>query len=155
MTENNQQVPQQFAIQRLYVKDVSFETPMGPKVFTQAWKPKMSVDLNTSSKKIDDNLFEVVLAVTVTATLEEETACLIEAHQAGLFLVQGFDDENLRRALAIGAPSLLFPYVREVIDGLAVKGGFPAIGLQPVNFEALFAQAQAAARQKSDEASTH
>lgn len=140
--QEQQEVKQQFALQRLYVKDLSFETPMGPVAFTKQWKPQMKVDLNTKSGKLDEHNFEVVLTVTVTAQLEEETVFLIEAQQAGIFLIQGLEGEQLRRVLGTMCPGLLFPYVREVIDSLAVKGGFPPIGLQPVNFDALYLQAQ-------------
>ena len=149
MADNEQSVQQQFAIQRLYVKDLSFETPMGPKVFTLTWKPGFTVDLNTSSKKIEDNLYEVVLQVTVTTRLDDEVVALIEVQQAGLFVVTGFEGDDLRRALTIGAPSLLFPYLREVVDSTAVRGGFPPVGLQPVNFEALYMQAVAKSRQEA------
>lgn len=137
MAENQQQ----FAVQRLYVKDVSFEAPQGAAVFSKEWKPEVKVDLNAKNNKISDEQYEVVLTVTITAKLDGEVAFLIEAQQAGLFLVKGLEDEQLRRALGIMCPNLLFPYVREVIDSLATKGGFPAIGLQPVNFEALYMQA--------------
>ena len=149
----NEQAPQQFGVQRIYVKDMSFEAPMGAKLFTKQWQPKINVDLNTKSSKISEENFEVVLTVTITGKLEEETAFLIEVHQAGLFLVKGIEGEPLRQAMGIMAPSLLFPYVREAIDGLALKGGFPAISLQPVNFEALYRQAaaQAQAQQSSAE----
>lgn len=138
---------QQFAVQRLYVKDVSFEAPQGAEVFTKQWQPEVQVDLNTKNSKVADDQYEVVLTVTITAKLEGEVAFLIEAQQAGLFLIQGLEDAQLRQAMGIMAPNLLFPYVREVIDSMAIKGGFPAIGLQPVNFEALFMQAQQKAQQ--------
>ena len=159
MAENEQQAAaadeqpqQQFGVQRIYVKDASFESPMGVEVFGKPWQPKVNVDMNTKSNKVGDENYEVVLTITVTANLEEESALLIEVQQAGLFLVKGLEQEALRQALGIMAPSLLFPYVRETIDGLAVKGGFPPISLQPINFEALFRQAQqqAATQQGSD-----
>jgi len=150
-----QQPQQQFAVQRLYVKDVSFEAPQGAAVFTKQWQPEVQVDLNTKNSKIADDQFEVVLTVTITAKLDGEVAFLIEAQQAGLFMVQGLDDNQLRQALGIMAPNLLFPYVREVIDNMAIKGGFPAIGLQPVNFEALFVQAQQQAAQQQAPAEQH
>ena len=147
-----EQQQQQFAVQRLYVKDVSFEAPQGAAVFTKQWQPEVQVDLNTKNSKVADDQYEVVLTVTITAKLEGEVAFLIEAQQAGLFLVKGLDEEQLRRALGIMSPNLLFPYVREVIDSMAIKGGFPAIGLQPVNFEALFMQAQQQAQQQAEQA---
>ncbi len=158
MAENEQAPQQQFGVQRIYVKDMSFEAPMGAELFTKQWQPSLNVDLNTQSNKLSDDNFEVVLTVTLTGKLEEETAFLIEVQQAGLFFIKGIEGESLRQAVGIMAPNLLFPYVREAIDGLALKGGFPAISLQPVNFEALYrqaaaqAQAQAEAQQKPTEA---
>ena len=128
---------------------------MGAKLFTKQWQPKINVDLNTQSSKLADDNFEVVLTVTITGKLEEETAFLIEVHQAGIFLVKGIEGETLRQAMGIMAPNLLFPYVREAIDGLALKGGFPPISLQPVNFEALYRQAAAQAQQQQAADETH
>ena len=147
----NEQVAQQFAVQRIYIKDASFEAPMGAALFTKQWQPKINVELNTKSSKLSDDNFEVVLMVTVTGQLEEESAFLVEVQQAGIFLVKGVEGEQLRQALAIMAPNLLFPYLREAIDGLVIKGGLPPISLQPVNFEALYRQATAQAQQQAAE----
>jgi len=145
----NEEVQQQFGVQRIFVKDASFESPMGLAVFGRPWQPKVNVDMNTKSEKVSDDSFEVVLTVTVTANLEEEAALLIEVQQAGVFLIKGLEQENLRQALGIMAPSLLFPYLRETIDSLAVKGGFPPIILPPIIFAALYLQAaQQAAQQQ-------
>lgn len=150
-------VQAKFALQRIYTKDVSFESPASPVIFTKAWKPKIQVDLNTRSKAVADNTFEVVLTVTITAKLEDdETAFLVEIHQAGLFVAEGIEGEQLRQLLGIACPNMLFPYLREAVDALVVKGGFPALALQPVNFEALYRQAEeAAARQAETAATTH
>ncbi len=115
------------------------EVPQAPLVFTQEWKPKMDVQLNTDVKNVADKTHQVTLAVTVTATLGEQTAYLVEIQQAGIFVLQGFDDEQQRRAV-LGAycPNVLFPYVREVVSELVQKAGFPQFLLQPVNFDALF-----------------
>src|SRR5690606_731363 len=108
------------------------------------WQPRVSVDLNTKSNRIDeDGNFEVVLSITLTTKVEEETAFLVEVQQAGIFTVRGFEGETLRQVLATACPNVLFPYARETIDNLCVKGGFPAVMLAPVNFEALYAQAVA------------
>ncbi|WP_019528148.1 protein-export chaperone SecB [Dasania marina] len=146
MAENEQQ----FAVQRLYIKDVSFEAPLGAEVFTKQWAPEIQVDLGSKNNKLSDDQYEVTLSVTITGKLEDNVAFLIEVHQAGIFLIKGLEDEQLRRAVSIMCPNLLFPYVREAVDSLAIKGGFPAIGLQPVNFEALYVQAmqKAAAEQQ-------
>ncbi|MEM9254189.1 MAG: protein-export chaperone SecB [Pseudomonadota bacterium] len=151
----NEQPQQQFALQRIYTKDLSFESPGTPGVFREQWSPKISVDLNTRSEKADDaGGFEVVLSITVTATVNDNTAFLVEVHQAGIFLARGFQDDDLRRLLGTAAPNILFPYARETIDNICVKGGFPAIMLAPVNFDALFQQALAQS-QGAQEAAAH
>jgi preprotein translocase subunit SecB len=147
MTDNTNATEQQFALQRIYIKDSSFEAPLGAKAFTKQWRPQVHVDLNTGSSRIDDDNYEVVLTITITAKLDEETAFLVEVQQAGLFLVKGLDGENLRRVLAIMCPTILFPYARETIDALVLKGSFPPMMLQPVNFEALYVQAMQQAQQ--------
>ncbi|MEX1670324.1 protein-export chaperone SecB [Zhongshania guokunii] len=148
-------VQAKFALQRIYTKDVSFESPASPLIFTKAWKPKIQVDLNTRSKAVADNTYEVVLTVTITAKLEDdETAFLVEIHQAGLFMAEGIEGEQLRQLLGIACPNMLFPYLREAVDSLVVKGGFPALALQPVNFEALYRQAEEAAARQAEAAST-
>ena len=158
MSDNEQQ---QFAVKRVYIKDASFESPMGGSIFVEnrSLQPKMNIDLNSKNTKISDNIYEVELVVTVTAKLEDEKVLfLAEVHQAGLFLVKGLDSENLRKALAIMAPTLLFPYLRESVDSLVIKGGYSAVNLQPVNFEALYMQAQQQATQQkvqSMESNTH
>jgi preprotein translocase subunit SecB len=128
----------QVSIQRLYIKDCSFESPQSPKVFAGAWKPSMKVDLNNTVNKLDGDNVEVVLTVSVTAELEGETAFLVEVQQAALFTIKGLTEEQFGQAVNIMAPTTIFPYLREAIDALVIKGGFPAVGLQPVNFEAAY-----------------
>lgn len=147
MTDNTNAAEQQFALQRIYIKDSSFESPLGAKVFTKQWRPQVNVDLNTGSSRVEGDNYEVVLTVTITAKLDDETAFLVEVQQAGLFLAKGLDGENLRRLLAIMCPTILFPYARETIDSLVLKGAFPPLMLQPVNFEALYVQALQQAQQ--------
>jgi len=159
-TMADEQVQQQFAMQRIYTKDVSFESPATPGVFKKQWQPAINVDLNTKSDKIDDSgNFEVVLSVTITAKVDDETAFLVEVQQGGIFLISGIEGEDLRRVLGTAAPNILFPYARETIDNLCVKGGFPPIMLAPVNFDALYQQAlaQSAAQQGGEaaEEATH
>lgn len=140
-----EQAPQQqFTLQRIYTKDVSFESPSTPKIFRQNWQPNVNVDLNTKSSRIDEEgNFEVVLTLTVTAKIEEDTAFLVEVQQAGIFYMVGIEGEPLRQVLATVGPNILFPYARENIDSLVIKGGFPALMLAPVNFDALYRQALA------------
>ena len=136
------QEEQQFVMQRIYTKDVSFESPDSPEVFLKTWQPKINVDLNTKSNLVDDNdNYEVVLSITVTAEIEEKSAFLVEVQQAGIFLAKGLEGDQLRGVLGTVAPTILFPYARESIDALCIKGGFPPVMLAPVNFEALYQQA--------------
>jgi preprotein translocase subunit SecB len=149
--------PQQtFALQRIYTKDISFESPGSPNIFRKQWQPKINVDLNTKSDAIDEQgNFEVVLTITLTAKVEEETAFLVEVQQAGIFIITGLKDDSLRMALGTAAPTILFPYARENIDSLCVKGGFPPVMLAPVNFDALYQQAMAQAAAEGGDGSTH
>ncbi len=132
---------QQFAIQKIYLKDVSFESPNSPQAFTEGeWKPQINVQINSSNQQIAQDVFEVVLDITVTAKHEEKTAFLAEIKQAGVFTISGFPQENLGGMVGAFCPETLFPYAREVISELVTKGGFPQLLLAPVNFNALYTQ---------------
>ncbi len=146
-----EQAGQQFAMQRIYLKDLSFEAPMGAEAFRKQWKPQVNQELNTKTNKIEDGLYEVVLTLTITVKLEDETAFLVEVHQAGLFGIQGIEGQQLAQVLNTVCPNILFPYAREAIDNVITKGSFPALMLPPINFDALFAQAIAQAKQKAEE----
>lgn len=139
----------QFALQRIYVKDLSFEAPMGANAFTKEWAPQVSQDINTKTAQLDENNFEVVLTLTVTVKLGEETAFLVEVHQAGIFAITGFDQAQLAPVLGSTCPNILFPYAREAIDNMCARGSFPALMLPPINFDALF---QAAVQQAQSQA---
>lgn len=142
MSDNNPATPNgpQFAIQRIYTKDISFETPNSPAIFTDKWEPQVNVDLNSSGTRLDEGLFEVTLSLTVTAKLGEKTAYLVEVQQAGVFTLQGFSEQDLGGMLHSFCPNILFPYAREVISDLVSKGSFPQLLLAPINFDALYAQ---------------
>ena len=143
MTEATQDAAKrEFALQRVYTKDISFETPNAPAVFQQEWKPETQVNLNTEVQKLADAVYEVMLTVTVTTKLGDQTAYLAEAKQAGIFTVAGFSEQEMGPMMGAYCPSQLFPYVREVISDLIAKGSFPQLVLQPVNFDALYAQHQ-------------
>lgn len=133
---------QQFKIHRIYLKDVSYESPHTPQVFVEntAWQPNVSLHINTESAKLENDMYESVLTVTATVKLGEETAYLTEVKQAGLFQITGFTDERLGPMLGSFCPNLLFPFAREAIASLVQKGGFPQLLLDPVNFDALYAQ---------------
>lgn len=136
-TTAENQTPQ-FALQKIYLKDMSFETPNSPESFTQKWEPEVNVELNTSGKSIADNVHEVVLGITVTAKLGENVAYLVEVHQAGIFSITGYNPQDKDVMLGAYCPNILFPYAREAISELVTKGGFPAFLLQPVNFDAIY-----------------
>ena len=118
-------------------------------VANTAWKPAVSLHLNTESSRLDNDLYESVLSVTATVTLGESTAYLIEVKQAGLFLIRGFEEARLAPMLGSFCPNLLFPFAREEIASLVQKGGFPQLLLDPVNFDALYAQHVEKARQNA------
>lgn len=138
--DNAAQGGQQFVLQKIYLKDISFETPNSPDVFTQEWNPDVNVELQTSGRPVAENFNEVVLTVTVTAKLGDKTAYLIEVQQAGVFTVAGFEEPQLGHMLGSYCPNILFPYAREAISDLVAKGGFPQLLLGPVNFDALYAE---------------
>ncbi len=137
MTEETQR---QFSIQRIYTKDISFETPNSPEIFMKEWKPEINVNLNNAIKDLGEGNIEVALTVTVTAKIEDHTAYLAEATQSGIFLAKGIPEEEMGPMLGVYCPNVLFPYVREVLSDLITRGSFPQFLLAPVNFEALYAQ---------------
>ncbi len=140
----------QFAIQRIFTKDVSFESPNTPEVFRQAWKPQINMDLNTASKKLEGDVYEVLLTLTITAKNEDNTAFLAEIQQGGIFKIEGLEGAALHQTLGAFCPNLLFPYAREAIDALVIKGSFPALMLAPVNFDAIYAQSMQQAQAKAE-----
>ncbi|MFQ6372342.1 protein-export chaperone SecB [Shewanella sp. YIC-542] len=137
---NNEQQAPQFNIQRVYIKDVSFETPNSPAVFQKEWTPEVKLDLDTRSAKLADDVYEVILSLTVTAQNGDETAFLCEVQQAGIFTISGLTEPQLAHSLGAFCPNVLFPYAREAVASLVSRGTFPQLNLAPVNFDALFAQ---------------
>ncbi|PJE78393.1 Protein-export protein SecB [invertebrate metagenome] len=141
-----QQEQAQFSLQRIYVKDLSFESPKAPDIFQKQWQPEVKLDLNTSNRMLGEDAYEVVLSLTITvkngAEDKQETAFVVEVQQAGVFLVKGLDEEELHRTLGAFCPNILFPYAREAVDNLVLRGSFPPIMLAPVNFDALYLQAR-------------
>jgi len=131
----------QFAIKKLYVKDASFESPDSPQSFGfEKWSPKIELNIGNDQKRIEDDLYEIVLKITVTVSHEDETAFLVEVQQAGLFQVGGFDEDQKKYLLGSQCLNILFPYAREAISDLSVRGGFPPLTLSPVSFDALYQQ---------------
>lgn len=145
-----------FKIQRIYLKDVSYESPQTPSVFMSNtnWQPAVSLHLNTETSKQENDLYESVLTVTVTVKLGDEVAYLIELKQAGLFLIKGIPEERMPPMLGSFCPNILFPFAREEIASLVQKGGFPQLLLDPVNFDALYAQHVQQAKQNAPSSET-
>ncbi|NNF17197.1 MAG: protein-export chaperone SecB [Gammaproteobacteria bacterium] len=152
----NQEV-RKIGITRLYLKDASYEAPNTPAAFTDEWQPHVNLNLNTQSSKQDDGQYEVVLSVTVEVKNKDDNAFLCEVQQAGVFTFDGLSEEEIRHVAATFCPNQLYPYARAAISDLVVRGGFPGLTLQPINFDALLAQhqqelqqAQAGAAQTED-----
>lgn len=145
MADEQQSAPQQeqidFNIQRIFLKDISFECPNSPTIFQKEWQPEVKLDLDTKSAKLADHVYEVVLSLTVTAKIGEETAFLCEVQQAGIFTVGEMPDPQMAHCLGAFCPNILFPYAREAVTSMVTRGTFPQLNLAPVNFDALFAQA--------------
>ena len=152
----SEQAEKNFAIQKLYLKDVSFESPLSPAVFSEEnWAPEINVQLNTESNTLAENVIESILKITVTAQHDGKTVFLIELHQAGVFTLEGFADEEKAGMIGSYCPNLLFPFAREAISDLVTKGGFPQLLLAPVNFDALYAQHLEQQQQAATEETTH
>ena len=141
-----------FNILRIYLKDVSFETPNSPAIFTQEFKPEVEMQLNTAVSRLEADLFEIVLTITVTSKDGDKTGFLAEVQQAGIFHISGFEEAQHGHMIGAFCPNTLFPFAREAIANLVIKGGFPQLLLAPVNFDALFAQRQ---NQAASETSEH
>jgi preprotein translocase subunit SecB len=130
----------QLSLQKVYIKDASFEVPGAPQIFQEQGQPQVQLNLSQQVGTLADNVYEVVLTVTVTCKLAEKTAYLAEVQQAGVFGMSGFDPANREAVLATYCPNVLFPYARQVVSDLIQNGGFPPFLLQPINFESLYAE---------------
>lgn len=139
-TNDNKQQEAQFVIQRVYVKDSSFEAPNTPAIFQQEWQPELSLELNFDHKELEKHVYEIVLTLTATVKNKETTAFLAEVKQAGIFTISGIAGEQLDHLLGSFCPSVLFPYARAVITSHVVNGSFPQLVLAPINFDALYMQ---------------
>ncbi|MBU2966351.1 protein-export chaperone SecB [Amphritea sp. 2_MG-2023] len=129
-----------FALQKIYVKNSSFESPNTVRVFSDEWKPTVSMDLNTTYEQAEEGLYEVVLSVSITAKNHDQLAFIVEVDQAAIFMISGFPELQKTEALGVACPSVMFPYIRETIDHIMVKGGFPPLMMAPVNFDVLYAE---------------
>lgn len=130
----------QLSLQRLYVKDASFEAPGAPQIFQLQGQPNVELNLSQRVAQLGNDTFEVVLSVTATCKVEDKTAYLAEVHQAGIFGLAGFDAQARDTILGTYCPNVLFPYVRQVVSDLVQNGGFPPFFLQPINFDSLYAE---------------
>jgi preprotein translocase subunit SecB len=137
----------QLSIQKIYVKDLSFETPNSPQIFLESWAPEINVQLRSAAAPQSEGVYEVILTIVVTAKQGDRTAYLAEVHQAGIFNIAGGNEADLGPVLGSLCPSVLFPFAREVVAGLVAKGGFPQFLLSPVNFDALYMHTRAKAGQ--------
>ena len=151
MAENEQATDKQLAIQKIYIKDFSFESPNTPQIFSRTdWSPKTDLNLRSSHTAGSENNHEVVLTITVEAKEDDKTVFLIELHQAGLFHVTGYSGDEFKAIVGSFCPNILYPYARESIASMVSKGGFPEFVLQPINFDALFAQGMAQAKAEAE-----
>jgi preprotein translocase subunit SecB len=153
MSETNGSGEKHFAIQKIYTKDISFETPNSPKIlFSQKWEPAVDFNLGTQVTTLENSMYEVALSITVTVKNEDMTAYLVEVVQAGIFSADGFTEQEMGPMLGSYCPTILYPYAREVISDLVGKGGFPQFLLVPVNFDALYHQHLQQSQQAPDSA---
>jgi preprotein translocase subunit SecB len=151
MAEEQQEPEKQIAIQKIYIKDFSFESPKSPHIFqSQEWSPKTDLNLRSAHSPVADKTHEVVLSITIDAKEDDKTVFLVELHQAGLFHIAGYNDDEFKAIIGSFCPNILFPYAREAIAGMVAKGGFPEFILQPINFDALYQQGMAQAQAQAE-----
>ena len=150
----SQQAP--FQIHKIYVKECTFELPAGASVFSREWKPELSVQVGTMTKILSEaNTHEVTLEVKCEVKSGGELAFKIELKQAGIFAINGLDEKQLHHTLGAFCPNLLYPYARECICDIVMKGGFPQLNLAPINFDALYQQEMAHKARQSDPSTVH
>jgi preprotein translocase subunit SecB len=135
----DQQALPQLALERIYVKDMSLEVP-GANVFTREWQPELDINLSSNAEKLDDEHYQVILTVNVTANNGGETAFIAEVHQAGIFMMQNIPEDQMGAILGAYCPNVLFPYAREVVSDIVTRGSFPQLLLAPVNFDQAYQQ---------------
>lgn len=140
MDEQQEELKPQFTIRKLYLKDLSFESPQAPGVFQQTTTPQIDINLATDSAVLDEGNYEVSIKITISAKGSDSPLFLVEIEQAGVFQVEGVEGDQLNYALSVTCPNILFPYARQVISDMTVSGGFPPLVMSPVNFEVLYQQ---------------
>ncbi len=144
-----------FVIQKIYTKDISFETPNSPEIFRDEWKPQLDLQLGNEYNRVDDDNHEITLAVTVTAKVGDKIAFLVEVKQAGIFSLTGYSDQEMGPLIGSYCPNTLFPFAREVVSDIVLKGGFPQLVLAPVNFDALYMNQIEQAKKQATEKTKH
>ena len=149
-TKTNEKGQPEFGIQRLYIKDLSFESPKSPKIFLEEWAPEMDMDLGTKTNSLGEDTHEVILTVSVTVKMKDSVVFIVEIKQAGIFTLKDFPEDQIRPMLGSFCPNILYPYAREAVTDVVVRGGFPQLYLAPVNFDALYQQHEAEAKQATE-----
>ena len=148
-----EQNAQELVMQNIYVKDASFEAPTGPNIQVAEWNPQFNLNMNTSASTMAEAVHEVVLTITLEAKVADKVAYLVEVKQGGLFMIRGYTEDDTRRVVGAFCPGVLFPYARQAVSDLILRGGFPPFLLPPVNFDGLFQQSlEQAARQTTQPA---
>jgi preprotein translocase subunit SecB len=150
MSENKKEI--QVALQRIFLSDLSFESPDPVACFKSQWQPQVNLDVRNKNKKIEDDVYQVSLEITATVKNNDKTAFIIELEQSGIFTIRGIDGGNLRRVLGTFCMNILFPYARESIDSMCLKGSFPPLVLAPINFEQLYEQSLEQNKKESENA---
>ncbi len=156
-TASSQPAAPVFNIEKLYVKDLSLEVPNAPAIFLERENPQIDLQLHTQANAIEEGVFEVLVTITVTAKLasKDQVMFLIEAKQGGIFQVRNIPAPEIETVLAVMCPNILYPYLREVVSDVAVRGGFAPVLLNPINFEALYQQQKQQALAQAAEAVKH
>ncbi len=152
-TESQEAQAPIFGIEKIYLKDASLEAPNAPQIFLQQVQPKVSIELQNRAQMIDQGVFEAVVTVTVTSKIEDKVAFLVEVAQAGIFRIMNVPEENISAILGVACPNILYPYAREAVSDMVMRAGFPPVLLNPINFEALYAQQLQ--QQQAENATTH
>ena len=145
----------QFSIQKIYIKDISFETPNSPDIFKMEWKPVVDMHITNEATPLGEDLFDVVLSVTITVKIDDKIVYLVEINQAGIFLIKNIPGDVLGRMLATSCANILFPFAREAISDIVTRGGFPQLLVSPVNFDALYEQQKKQAAEQAKQNTTH
>ncbi len=157
MAEDQQQAAESqdpiFGIEKIYLKDASLEAPNAPQIFLAQIQPKVSIELQNRATMIDNGVFEAVVSVTVTSKVDDKVAFLVEVAQAGIFRIMNVPEDNIAAILGVACPNILYPYAREAVSDLVTRAGFPPVLLNPINFEALYAQQLQ--QQQAENATTH